>query len=133
MAAGPNFAKKTHLWSKLNMPGDNKIDRRGIANIDGRTKLGRIHRAFKRALIEELKGKPSIIERSLIERAAMLHLKCMMLDEKIASGRDLNEMETNHYLAWTNALGRTLMHLRVRDVDDILRMRAKASYARALR
>jgi hypothetical protein len=91
MAAGPNFAKKTHLWSKLNMPGDNKIDRRGIANIDGRTKLGRIHRAFKRALIEEFKGKPSIIERSLIERAAMLHVKCMMLDEKIASGRDLNE------------------------------------------
>ena len=73
MAAGPNFAKKTHLWSKLNMPGDNKIDRRGIANIDGRTKLGRIHRAFKRALIEEFKGKPSTIERSLIERAAMLH------------------------------------------------------------
>jgi hypothetical protein len=63
----------------------------------------------------------------------MLHVKCMMLDEKIASGRDLNEMETNHYLAWTNALGRTLMRLRVRDVDDILRMRAKASYARALR
>lgn len=133
MAAGPNFAKKTRLWSKISLPGDAKRDRRGIAHIDARCKLGRISKAFKQALYEHFGGQPDPIEVVIIHRCCMLNAKCLMLDLKIADGRDLNEMETNHYLAWSNALCRTLARLRFKDTHALDRMRVTANYTRSLR
>jgi hypothetical protein len=133
MAAGPNPAKPTKLWSKISLPGDNKRDRRGIAHLDARTKLGRIHRAFKRALYEHFNNEPNIIEQAIIHRCAMLNTKCLLLDQKLADNGDLNEMETNHYIAWSNALQRSLLRLRIRDIHELDRMRATTNYTRSLR
>jgi hypothetical protein len=133
MVAGPNPARPTKLWAKISLPGDNKRDRRGIAHLDARTKLGRIHKCFKQALWQHFNNEPNIIEQAIIHRCAMLHTKCLMLDEKLANDGDLNEMETNHYIAWTNALQRSLLRLRIRDLDELNRMRANTNWTRSLR
>src|SRR6266851_4858536 len=101
MAAGPNPARKTHLYARLNMPGDNKVDRRGIAHVDARTKLGRLHKAFKKALLDHFDGQPNIIERGIIERCCFLQLKCHLLDRKMAEQGDLTEMDSHCYIAWS--------------------------------
>jgi hypothetical protein len=132
-SGGSRPARKARLWQKISLPGDNKMDRRGIAHIDARTKLGRIHKAFERALYDHFGGKPDIIELGLIKRVNMLHIKCLMLDQKIADGRDLNENEERHYLAWSNALCRTLQRLRFKDTLELDLMKANASYTRSLR
>ncbi len=36
-----------------------------------------------------------------------------LLDRKIAAGRDFTEIDSNVYLAWSNALTRTLARLRL--------------------
>jgi hypothetical protein len=133
MAAGPNPAKPAKLWQNIHLPGEAKHDRRGVAHLDSRTKLGRVHKATIKKLVEYFDGEPDIIEIGLIRRAAMLQTKCLMLDEKIVSGQDLNEMETNHYLTWSNALCRTLQRLRFKADHELQKTRAAAGYVRSLK
>jgi hypothetical protein len=133
MAPGPNFAKKPKLWQVMHLPGEAKRDRRGIAHLDSRTRLGRVQKATIKKLCEYFDGEPDVIEMGLIRRAALLQTKCLMLDEKIVSGKDLNEMETNHYLAWSNAYCRTLQRLRFKADHELAKTRAAAGYVRSLK
>ncbi len=81
-----------------------------LAKIDQRTREARLMRETRARLIEHVGGRPSAVEAELIERAVQLTLKVAQLDAKL----DANAM-TDHdhrfYLAWSNALTRTLAQL----------------------
>jgi hypothetical protein len=84
-----------------------------LAKLDGRTReatfLGRV-----RAELTEHVGKPSVVQRMLINRAAVLSLRLAMLDQKIIRDQALTEHDNNHIVAWQNALTRILVALGVR-------------------
>jgi hypothetical protein len=67
-------------------------------------------------LLEHVGGTPSVPQRMLIERAAVLTLRLAMMDEKILKDPNLRECDSNHAIAWTNALTRTLVALGVSPV-----------------
>jgi hypothetical protein len=84
---------------------------RAIATIDGRTREGRFIRDVRSDLLSHVGGRPSVTQAALIERAVMLSLHVAMMDAKAASGRVLSEHDSRTYLAWSNALARTLRQL----------------------
>ena len=70
-------------------------------------------RAVREDLLEHIGGKPTVVERMLIERASILTLRLAKLDQKIVADRHFTEHDNNHAIAWTNALTRVLVALRV--------------------
>jgi hypothetical protein len=81
-----------------------------MAALDRRTKEARHMEAVIEDLTAHCGGKPSAIERAMIERAAWLSLRCSLLDRKIASG-EFSEHDSRTYLAWAGALTRLLQRL----------------------
>jgi hypothetical protein len=53
------------------------------------------------------------LQRVLVERAAMLQLRCAVLDHKILHGT-FNGYDANSYLAFVNALRRTIALLELK-------------------
>jgi hypothetical protein len=94
-------------------PYSRVIDRGAIGKaIDGRSREGRFLRSYENALIEHCGGQPSIVQRCLINRASRLALHVELMDERVLAGNHVLTMHDNqHYLAWSNALGRTLARL----------------------
>jgi hypothetical protein len=59
-------------------------------------------------------GKPTVVQRMLIERAAVLILRLAKLDDKIINeSGPLTLHDTNYVIAWQNALTRVLIALGV--------------------
>jgi hypothetical protein len=84
-----------------------------LAKVDGRTKVGMMLREVRRDLLKHVGGKPTVVQRMLIDRAAVLTLRLALLDEKIIADHPLTEHDTNHIIAWQNALTRVLNALGV--------------------
>jgi hypothetical protein len=82
-----------------------------IARVDGRTLEGRLLTDTKADLIEHLGGSPNTIQRMLVDRAAWLTLRVALLDAEMNNGHDLTDCDHRHYIAWQNALRRTLVAL----------------------
>src|SRR5438105_1389891 len=82
-----------------------------LIKLDGRTKEAALMRSLRKELTQHVGGNPSAVARALIERCCWLQLRISLLDRKIASGRDLTEIDSNTYLAWQNSLVRTLARL----------------------
>jgi hypothetical protein len=65
-----------------------------------------------RETIEELTqhcgGRPSVVQRRLIHRAAVLHLRLTLMDQQLEDGDSMPERIGREYLAWNNAYCRTL-------------------------
>jgi hypothetical protein len=85
--------------------------RHNLAKVDGRTKEANLMRSVRDELTLHVGGKPSAVQRALIERAVWLSLRLAQLDRKIASGRDFTQIDSNTHLAWNNSLTRTLARL----------------------
>ncbi len=68
-----------------------------------------------REITEELTthcgGNPSAVQRRLIQRAAMLHLRLALMDEHIELDGRMTERNAREYLCWNNAYVRTLRTL----------------------
>jgi hypothetical protein len=64
-------------------------------------------------LVAHIGGNPTVIQRQLIERAAMLMLRLRMMDRRLAEdgGRKFTRNDSTQYLAWSNGLSRTLVLL----------------------
>lgn len=82
-----------------------------LAKLDGRTRKAALMRRVREELSAHVGGKPNAPQRLLIERCAMLNLRLSLLDHKIALGQDFTLPDTNYYIAWSNALARTLAQL----------------------
>jgi hypothetical protein len=84
-----------------------------FALIDKRSREFRYLQNRKKELIAHVGGSPSATQLALIERCAWLSLRVALLDERIALGT-LTAQDTAQYLAWSNALSRTLVRLGLR-------------------
>jgi hypothetical protein len=82
-----------------------------LAKVDGRTREAEVLRRTRAELTVHVGGAPNVVQKALIERAAWLSLKISLLDRKIASGKDLTQIDTNVYLAWVGSLARLLTRL----------------------
>ena len=126
-----NTAKPLRLYA-LGKPTPTNRQTRGLPKIDGRTRAGRIAKAFREDLIDHVGGSPDIIQREIIERCVFLQLKCSLMDAKIATGKD-SEYDSKTYLAWSASLQRALLKLGYQENIEMLRKRAETSLLRAYR
>ena len=67
-------------------------------------------RDTRKALVAHVGGKPSAVQRALIERASVLTLQVSLMDAKQANG-GLTERDGRQYLAWVNTLSRLMRQL----------------------
>jgi hypothetical protein len=83
-----------------------------LARPDGRTKEARLLHQMRAALFQHLggEGKLSPPQRILVERAAMLQLRCAVLDAKILDA-SFSEFDAKTFLAFSNSLTRTMSAL----------------------
>jgi hypothetical protein len=58
-------------------------------------------------------GTPSVTQKMLIDRAAVLSLRLAKLDAKIIDDAPFTQHDTNYMIAWQNALTRVLVALGV--------------------
>jgi hypothetical protein len=81
--------------------------RRGIVKCDGRSPEGRILKNARRTLLEHIGGAEvaTPVQKSLIERAAMLELRAAMLDQKVIDG-SFTDYDGKTYNAIINSLTR---------------------------
>lgn len=95
-----------------------RVDRRvgpyskygAIATLDGRSKPALLMKRIRAELVAHVGGKPNAVERQLIERAVRLTWHLEMMDERLANNPPTLH-DLNAYIAWQNALGRTLARL----------------------
>jgi hypothetical protein len=76
--------------------------------IDGRTKEAALLRRVRAELTAHLGGSPTIEQRALIERIAILRLRLHRLDLDLAAGRPVDDL---FHLACCNSLSRLLRRL----------------------
>jgi hypothetical protein len=88
------------------------------AKIDGRTWQGRLLEESRQDFTRHVGGDPSVVQRHLIERAAMLTLHMAQIDRRTAEGHAMTEHDSRTYLAWSNSLTRTLAHLGLTKADE---------------
>ena len=84
-----------------------------IAGLDRRQREMRYLKTCRVELVAHVGGNPTVIQRQLIERAAMLMLRLRMMDRRLAEdgGRKFTRNDSTQYLAWSNGLSRTLVLL----------------------
>src|SRR5204863_8557833 len=81
-----------------------------LARPDKRTREARLLKQMRQELSQHLGGKPTPMQRALIERAAMLQLRCAKFDEKIING-SFSDYDSKAFLASSNSLTLTLKAL----------------------
>jgi hypothetical protein len=84
-----------------------------LAKLDGRTREAALMRRVLADLTRHVGGAPTVVQRMLIERAAVLTLRLAQLDRKILADHALTIHDNNHAIAWQNALTRALVALGV--------------------
>jgi hypothetical protein len=90
----------------------------GIGDIDGRRREARLMREVTAELTRHVGGKPSAVQKMLIDRIARLQLRLMVLDSQVEPGGDMTERNTRQYLAWSNTLERSLRRLGLQAVPE---------------
>jgi hypothetical protein len=60
--------------------------------------------AIREELLEHIGGEPTVTQRILIERAAILTLRLAKIDQKIVDDQPFALIDNNSPIAWQNAL-----------------------------
>src|SRR2546430_782475 len=91
-----------------------------LARVDGRTREGHVVARMRRELFEHLGGEENLsaTQKALVERAALLQLRCAKLDEKLLGG-EFTEHDSRTYLAWVNSLRHCLTALGMRPAAEL--------------
>jgi hypothetical protein len=84
---------------------------------DGRSREGQLIRAVRDELMAHVGGKPSTVQRMLIERAVMLTVHIGRLDARALEKGSMSPHATREYLAWCNVLRRTLATLGLKGAE----------------
>ncbi len=97
---------------------------RAIAEVDRRTKIGRLYRETMADLIGHVGGAPTAAEMLLIESVAIKAVRVRLVTERLLRGEEIATGSDHHLLSWSNALGRELAMLglasRARDITPTL-------------
>jgi hypothetical protein len=81
-----------------------------LAGVDARSREWRYLQKRRADLVAHVGGSPSAIQLQLIERCAILMLRCRMLDRRMMENA-LTGNDSTQFCAWSNALSRTLVLL----------------------
>jgi hypothetical protein len=93
-------------------PYSRTLGRGAVGALNGNSRAAKFIKAYEALLIEHVGGRPTIVQRQLITRAARLACHLELWDERtIPQGGAVTATGHNHYIAWSNALGRTLTRL----------------------
>ena len=93
------------------MPAIRPYSRR-LAKVDKRTREGKLFEAIKQGLLQHVGPNPGIPKLMLVDRAAMLSLRIELIDKAaLETGGRMEDWQGRQYLAWANALNRTLREL----------------------
>lgn len=79
--------------------------------IDGRRAESKLLASVKKDLTAHLGGKPSAVQRMLIDRIAALSLRCHLMERESAQSGEMSERNGRSYLAWSNSLTRALRQI----------------------
>jgi hypothetical protein len=84
-----------------------------LAGVDARTREWRYLQKRRAELVAHVGGSPSAIQLQLIERCAILMLRCRMMDRRLMEdgGSAFTGNDSTQFCAWSNALSRTLVLL----------------------
>jgi hypothetical protein len=101
--------RRKHPWRK---PGPYSSDG-AIAKLDRRFKEMRYLQRCRDELTAHVGGEPTLVQRQLIERAAILMLRVRMMDRRLLedAGSAFTGNDSTQFCAWSNALSRTLVLL----------------------
>src|SRR4051794_26480000 len=69
-----------------------------FVKIDRRTREAFLMRSLRAELTAYCGGRPTAVQRALIERCVWLGLRLALLDRKIASGDEFTQIDSNTYL-----------------------------------
>jgi hypothetical protein len=99
-------AKPDNHWYKV---GPYSSDG-AIAALDGRQKELRYLKTYRAELVAHIGGEPTPIQWELIGRAAILALRCRMMDHRLLEndGSGFTNNDSTQFCAWSNSLSRTL-------------------------
>jgi hypothetical protein len=94
-------------------PYSRAIDRGALGGlISGRSREGRFLRTYEAMLTEHIGGRPSVVQRAMICRAARMALHLELMDERsLVDGHAFGQHDYQHYVSWSNGLTRTLARL----------------------
>jgi hypothetical protein len=132
-----NFAKPVSVYQMLppeQQPTKNKTRQvRGIAQVDGRTRLGKVAKKFRADLIAHCGGPEQInvVQRELVERCVFLQIKASLLDKKIVDGL-FTDYDSKVYCSIVANLSRALLRLGYKESVEIMRMRTERQLMQAL-
>lgn len=79
--------------------------------IDGRRAEAKLLNEIRAELTAHVGGNPSAVQRRLIERAALIHLRLHLMDQQTLSDPVMGERNSRYYLAWSGAYTRLLVQL----------------------
>jgi hypothetical protein len=79
--------------------------------LDARTWQFQLLTKTKAELLAHIGPSPSITQKALAERAAWLTVYVAEMDAKATAGEFMSDHASRQYLAWSNALARTLARL----------------------
>jgi hypothetical protein len=108
----PSAAEPTPDRRRRTGPHSRAINRGAIGGLNGNSAEAKFIKSYEAMLVAHCGGNPSAVQRALIIRAARLAVHLELWDRKtIPNGGALTATGHHHYLAWSNALGRTLARL----------------------
>jgi hypothetical protein len=79
--------------------------------IDGRRREAKLMREVVAELTAHIGGRPSAVQKRLIERTAVLQLRLTLMDAQAAPDGTMSERNAREYLCWHNSYVRTLRQL----------------------
>lgn len=89
-----------------------------IARPAARTKEARYLNAVRDQLTVHVGGKPTAVQKFMIERIAMTMLRIELMDTRALKDRDIGERQARDYLAWNNTVSRMLFRLGAKEMPD---------------
>lgn len=93
-------------------PTARKVRRRPAhTSLDARTWQFKLLQKIRAELLAHVGPSPSFAQKALIERAAWLSVYVAEMDAKAKAGEIMSDHAARQYLAWSNALARTLARL----------------------
>jgi hypothetical protein len=93
-------------------PYSRALHRGAAGPLNGNSREAKFMKAYEAMLVEHVGGSPSAVQRALITRATRLACHLELWDARtLPEGGAFTATGHNHYLAWNNALVRTLARL----------------------